>query len=110
MKGHQDSLRLKHLSGEECLRGMDLFSLENRWLQGEVRAFRNPQGSYQEDGARLFTVVFVRKMRDKGCKLEQEMIMLDIKIPPRGKSSNERVWTRGCVASLHARSFQDPAG
>lgn len=74
-----------------------------------MRAFLNPQGSYQEDGARLFTVVCVRQMREKGCKLKHEVFMLDIKNPPRGKSSNERGWTRGCAASM-LRGFRDPAG
>ena len=81
MEDHQDGLGLEHLSGEERLRELDLFSLENRWLQGELSAFHYPKGSYQEYGARLFTVVCGRRMRDKGHKLKQEMFMLGIKRP-----------------------------
>jgi len=110
VEDHQDDLGLDHLSSEERLRELDLFSLEKRWLQGELKAFHHPQGSYQEDGARLFTVVHGRRMTEKGCKLKQERFMLDIKkllFRQKASQAMEEAGQRGCAASM-LRSFPHP--
>ena len=58
---------LEHLSYEEGLRGLDLFSLEKRKLQGDlIVAFQYLKGVYKLEGEQLFMRVDSDRTRGNG--------------------------------------------
>ena len=58
---------LEHLSYEEMLRELGLFSLEKRRLQGDlIVAFQYLKGAYKQEGERLFTGVDGGRTRRNG--------------------------------------------
>jgi len=97
---------LEYLSYEDRLKGLGLFSLEKRRLQGDlIAAFQYLKGAHRKDGEGLFTRVCSDRGRGNGCKLKEGRFRLGI----RKKSFTMRVvkhWNRLPREAVYAPSLE----
>jgi len=72
---------LEHFSCEDRLRGLGLFSLGKRRLQGDlIAAFQYLKGAYKKDGENIFSKACCDRRRSNGLKLREGRFGLGIRM------------------------------
>ncbi|PKU47035.1 hypothetical protein llap_2641 [Limosa lapponica baueri] len=95
---------LEHLSYEDRMRELGLFSLEKRRLQGDrIAAFQYLKGAYRRDGEGPFIRECSDRTRGNGFKLKEGRFRIDIRkkfFPVRVKGTDELIFTDAWLADL----------
>ena len=97
---------MEHLSSEDRLRELGLFSLEKRMFQGDlIAALQHLKGNYRKERDRVFSRVCGDRTRGNGFKLKEDRFRLDI----RKRSFTMRQWNRlprDVVGALPLETFK----
>jgi len=100
----------EHLSYEERLRELGLFSLKKSRLREDLtNAYKYLKGGCPEDGARIFSVVPRNRTRGSGHKLKHGKYHLNVMKNFEGDRALEEAAQRGCGVSFSG-DIQNPTG